>query len=489
MTLAWAPAACALEWRIEPTLEGSAIYTDNARQSENNPTDALILTATPGVTVYSEGSSQVQATLQYDLTGVTRFYFGDDDSVDLLHKLNAAGKAELVDDFLFIDGSAFLSQELISLEGALVGAEVDDTNRANVFTYSLSPYVQKRLGTFANAQARYTASGSLYEDVGRPVSSDTIVNAVTAELTNGTRFDDVSWGLNYSIRKAEYDDLPDSTFERAVASLGYALTRKFRIFGTAGEEWNEYPTAPGNETEGSIWSVGFGWSPSRRTSIEASMGDRYFGNFYSLSARHRTRASDWNVNYAEDLNDQNNFMLTTGTVFDYLCPDPEGGLLLFSDWPSSVPPAPGCIAFGGTPGLLFDLRSGVFLSRALRAWMNWGVDKLTYSLVVFDSRRDFQLVNAEDRTQGATVALAYRLAPYTRATGSLGLNTVYIPAVLSVSGTDRDDDIYTLMVGMEHQFAADLSGTLEYQHQQRDSSIADGDFRENRVTATVNMAF
>jgi uncharacterized protein (PEP-CTERM system associated) len=488
MTLAWAPAACALDWRIEPTLEGSAIYTDNARHRENNPTDALILTATPGFTAYSEGSSQVQATLQYEMTGVTRFYFGDDDSVDLLHKLNAVGKAELVDDFLFIEGNAHLSQELVSLEGSLVGAEIDDSNRANVFSYSLSPYVQKRLGTFANAQARYTASGSIYEDVG-VVSPDTIVNAFTADLTNGTRFDDLSWGLNYSLRKAEYDALPDSTFERVVASLGYALTRKFRIFGTAGQEWNEYPTAPGSETDGSIWSAGFGWSPSRRTSIEASAGDRFFGNFYSVSARHRTKASNWNVSYAEDLNDQNNFMLTTGTVYDYLCPDPEGGLLLYPDWPYSVPPVPGCIAFGGTPGLLFDLRSGVFLSRALRAGMNWGVGKLTYSFIVFDSRRDFQLVNAEDRTQGVTAAVAYRLAPYTRATGSLGLNSIFIPALLSVSGTDRDDDIYTLMVGMEHQFAADLSGTLEYQHQQRESNIADGDFRENRITATVNMSF
>jgi uncharacterized protein (PEP-CTERM system associated) len=485
MALACAPASYALDWRIEPTLGASAILTDNANQSEDDPQDALILRATPGFTLSSEGSRRVQATLQYGLSGVTRF--DENNSTDVLHRLNALGNAELVEDFLFIDGSASISQELISLEGSLVEAEISDSNRADVGTYSVSPYIQKRLGTFANAQARYTASGAIYEDDRAVSSRNTTVNALTADLTNGTRFDDLSWGLNYFLREAKYDDLPDSTFERVLASMGYALTRKFRIFGTVGEEWNDYPSV--TENDGSSWSAGFGWSPSRRTSIEASAGERFFGNTYNLSASHRTRASNWNVSYVEELTDTSDFLLTTGTVSDYLCPSPDGGLLFYGDWPFSVPPAAGCIAFGGTPGLVFDLRSGVFVSRALRAGVSWGIGKLTYSLNAFDSRRDFQVADAEDRTQGVTAALAHRLAPYTTATTSLGLNRVSIPAVLSVSGTDRDDDIYKFTLGVEHQFDPDLSGTLVYQHQQRESNVANGDFNENRVTATAIMSF
>ncbi len=496
IAVACAQNAFALNWRIEPTLEASAIYTDNANHSENDPKDALILLATPGLILTAQGSRQLQATLEYDVSGVARVYFGEADKYDLLHRLNAAGKAELVDDFLFIDGSARVSQELISLEGSLAEAAIDNSNRADVLSYSISPYMKKRLGTFANAQARYTASGALYEDVGALNSRDTSVNALTADLVNGTRFNDLSWGLNYSIRKALYDNLPDSTFERAVASLGYALTRTFRIFGTAGQEWNDYPTLAGNEIDGSMWSAGFGWSPSKRTSIEVSRSERFFGGFYSLSARHRTRASNWNLSYTEDLNDMSGFQLTTGTMYDYQCSLVGGGSIDYDGWQFTRPPnemgypVSSCITLSaGMPGLLYDLRSGVFVSRLLRAGMNWGLGKLTYSLTAFDSRRDFQLVNAEDRTQGVTGALTYRLAPFTSATGSLGLNRIRIPAELSENGTDRDDDIYTFSLGVEHQFDPDLTGGLTYQRQQRDSSIANGDSRENRITATAIMSF
>src|SRR5512139_451122 len=484
MAMAFTPTAYGVDWLFEPTLEGSAILTDNANQSDSDPKDSLILRAMPGFTLRSEGSRRLQATLQYGLSGVARF--GDNDSTDLLHNLNALGKAELVEDFLFIEGSAHVSQELISLEGPLTSAEISDTNRSTVGSYMVSPYIQKRLGIYADAYARYTASGAIFQN---DVAANSTVNALTAALTSGTHFADLSWGLHYSIRNAEYDNdnTPDTTFERAYVSLGYALTRKFRVFGTAGEEWNDYPSPTPND--GSSWSAGFGWTPSRRTSIEASAGERFFGSTYSLTAQHRTRASNWHVNYAEDLSDTTQFLSTMGTVYDYVCRGPDGSVLGYSGWPYSFPPAPNCIAVGGIPGLVFDLRSGVFVSKSLRAGVNWGTGKLTYSLEASDSRRIYQIVNAEDRYQDVTATLYYRVAPYTRVTGSLGMSRYRTPAALSRGGLDRNDDISKLTLGVDHQFDLDLSGGLIYQHQQRDSNIAAGDFTENRITGTVSMKF
>jgi uncharacterized protein (PEP-CTERM system associated) len=488
MALACAPVAHALDWRLERTLGASATYTDNANQSENDPEGAVILQATPGVTLRSEGSRRVQAILHYGLTGVMRF--GEDESTDLLHNLNALGNAELVEDFLFIDGSARVSQELISLEGPLTEAAISDQNRATVGTYSVSPYIKKRLGTFANAEARYTTSGAIFEN---DVAANASVNEYIAALTSGSRYTDLSWGLNYSYRETRNRDFADSIFERASATLGYALTRKFRIFGTVGDEWNDYLSA--TETDGSFWSAGVGWSPSRRTSLEASMGRRYFGNTYDVSARHRTRASNWNVSYARGLDDISQFLATSGTVYDYLCPGPDGSWQLFPNWAFNFPPAPGCIPFGGTPGLVFDLRNGVFISTVLRAGVSWGLGKLRYSLDAFDSLRDYQLDNSEDRTRGVTAGATYRMAPNTSAHGSLGLNRNELSHNRSGGGffpslpTERDDDIYTLRLGVDHQFDPDLSGSLVYQYQQRNSNVARGDFQENRITGTVNMSF
>lgn len=483
MAMAYAMPAHALDWRFTPSVGASATYTDNANQSASNPEDALILGVTPNFSLQSEGSRRVQATLQYGLTGVERF--GGDDNTDLYHNLNAMGKAELIDDFLFIDGSARISQELISLLGSPADAEINDSNRATVGTYSISPYIQKRLGTFADAQARYTASGAIFEN-DAATASDSSVNAFNAGLTSGTRFNDLSWGLNYSIRKADNRDAADTTFERTVIDLGYALTRKFRVLGSVGEEWNDYPSA--TETSGSSYSVGFGFAPSRRTSIEASAGERYFGNTYNLSARHRTRSTNWSASYVEDVSDITQLQGTSRTLYNYLCPDAEGNPQLVLDWPFSIPPAPNCIAFGvGTPGLVFDLRSGVFISKILRAGVNWQISRMSYSVNVSDSKRLYTAANAEDRTQTVGASAAYKMTPHTTVNGSLNLTRTTVPEPLSVPA--REDDLVSLSLGVSHQFAEKLNGALTFRHSQRDSNVADADYDENSIMASVNQRF
>ena len=472
-------AAQAADWRLTPTVGASATYSDNANQSATNPEDALILSVTPGFTLRSSGSRRVQATLQYGLSAVERF--GNNESNDLNHNLNAAGKAELVEDFLFIDGNARISQELISLLGSPADADINSSNRATVGTYSISPYIQKRLGSFANTLVRYTASGAIFEN---DVAAQSASNSLTASLNSGPRFNDLSWGLNYAIRKTQNDNAVDTTFESASASAGYALTRKFRVFGTVGEDRNDYLSA--TKTTGSFYSAGFGWSPTRRTSVEASAGERYFGKTYSLSARHRTRLSNWNVSYAEDVSDSSRFLPKNGTVYDYLCPGSNGNILI-TDWIFSIPPAPNCLAFGGTPGVLFDLRNGVFISKIFRAGMSWGISRVTYSLNYSDSKRLFTADNSEDQTQSLLASADYRMTPLTTLNSSIVLTRTQTPA--SVVLTARDDDLLSLSLGLNHRFAETLNGALTFRHTQRDSNAANSDYDENSLTATVNMRF
>ena len=128
MAMAFAVPAHAVDWLFEPSIGASATYTDNVNQSEDNEEDAIILSVTPGFTLRSQGSRRVEATLQYGLSGVARF--GGDDDNDLNHNLNATGYAELIEDFLFIDGTARVSQELISLLGSPADADINDSNRA-----------------------------------------------------------------------------------------------------------------------------------------------------------------------------------------------------------------------------------------------------------------------------------------------------------------------------------------------------------------------
>jgi uncharacterized protein (PEP-CTERM system associated) len=492
VAMAFAPAAHAVNWRFEPSVSASAILTDNVNQSANDPQDALILSATPSFTLRSIGSRKVQATLQYGLTGVKRF--GGDQSGDVFHNLNASGKAELIDDFLFIDGAANVSQELISLAGSPADATINSSNRATVGSYSVSPYLKRRFGTFADAEARYTLSGTLFAN---NVASNLANNAFNASLNSGTRFSDLSWGLHYSYRdvSSSGSGFSDTSYayERADLSLGYALTRNFRLIGDVGQEKITYNSAiaAANNRDDSFWSGGFGWSPSRRTSIEATVGERFFGHTYNLSAHYRTRESTWTASYVEDVSDISQATLTERTSYLYLCPGANpGDPSQFIQSLFLISPAPGCILVGTQAALIPSLANGLYVSKTLSAGVNWGIRKISYSINAFDIRRIYLLQNnAEDRSLGIVASMNYRLAPLINLYGNLSLTRNEEPAALSHLVLDRVDDLYSFVAGVNRQFDSRLTGALTFRRSWRNSNDPTAVYSEDSLMASVNMRF
>lgn len=506
MAALFAVPAHALEWRFEPFLNASATLSDNANQSETNPEDAFILTATPGFTLHSEGSRRVQASLSYGLSGTARF--GDRERTYVNHNLGAIGNAELVEDFLYIDGTARLSQQLISLFGSPAEATINDANRADTFNYLISPYIQKRLGSYANLLARYSNSGSVFEN---DAATNANVNTVSASLTSGTRFKDLFWGLDYSNRQANNKDDADATFERVSGTLGYQLTRKFRVFASAGEEWNDY-VADGASTsiDGSFYSVGFGWAPSRRASIEASAGERYFGKTYSFTGNYRTRTSNWTVRYYEDVSDVTQQLLKNSGRIYWLCDGGDGQVDVIETQTYDPPTNRGtCEGYydgmtiaqmaldkGASLADLVEsgvvniaLANGVYIIKGFTAGVSWNLRRWDIGLSLHDTQRLYEAYSqAEDRVQGATGAVSYRLNPRTTASGSLSFTRNSADAALN-GGEARDDDIVTLGLGLNRQLSADSNALLTYRHIQRDSSVANRDYDENRLTATLNMRF
>ena len=497
MAMACALPAYAVEWSFEPSVGASATYTDNVNQRASNPEDALVLRVTPGFNLRSQGSRRVQASVNYSLSGVARF--SEDNSTDLFHNLGAVGKAELIEDFLFLDGTASISQVLLSLTGSPADATTNNANRATVGVYSLSPYIRKRFGTFATGQARYSTGGAIFGD---NAGSNSVSNAFTASLSSGSRFNDLSWGLNYSLRQLDSNATGgNSTFERASATAGYALTRKFRIFGTYGQERNEFLNASG--ADGVFYSGGFGWAPSRRTNIEASIGERYFGRTYSLSANHKMRATNIRVSYSEDVSDISQRLLRdSGRIF-WVC----GGRLF--ETPDFNPPtgqASCSLPLTGTQvalalntrgvplsdliaaGLVDQvLANGIYVIKTFNAGVSWSRSRLGLGLSAFDTKRIYQsIAGTEDHTQGVSGTVSYRLSPHTSANGSVSLSR---NSTVSPINPSRQDDLATLSLGINHRFDKDLSGALTYRYQQRNSDAPNSDFNENSLTASANMRF
>jgi len=483
LTLAFlALPAGAVEWKFSPSVSGQATYTDNYRQAHDNTQDALILSVTPGFSLQSQGSRRIQAAVTYGLSGIARF--ADDDSTDVNHHLAANAKAELVNDFLFFDATAGVTQELISLTGSPADATVNNANRATVGTYSLSPYVRHRFGTFANAEARYTLSGALFQN---NAANDVTSNQLQASLTSGTQFNDLSWGLDYSYRDATVQGGADATFEHYGARAGYALTRHVRVFGTLGYDNNDYATQ-GARVSGRSWSLGVGWAPTRRTHIDVSAGRSYFGRTYGLDFTHRTARTVWTANYSEGATDISQQLLSNQPLVAWQC----AGGLFFNQ--GLLPPTgqTDCVSLGTAPAgsVPIGLANGISITKTLRGAASWSHGRSSLGLNVFDTRRQFQqLVGLpEDETRGVSATAGYRLAPHTTLNLGLAYTNNQVPAALNTAG-GRNDDLYTASAGATHQFDRRLSGALTLRHQQRNSNDNLNDFKENSITASAALHF
>ena len=480
ITLLASPAA-ALDWQFTPTLGAAATLTDNVNQSATDQQSSLILSVTPGFSLQYEGSRRLQAGMFYSLSGVTRSGEGQEDS--LFSSLNANGRAELIEDFLFIDASANISQQLISLLGSPADATINDTNRATTGFYSISPYIKQRFGSFADAELRYSATGSVFQ---RDAANDIYANTLSGTLNSGSNFNNLFWGLDFSMRNASVQNDQNSKFEHYGANLGYNLTRHLQAFSTFGYDSNEYTATPGTETSGSFWTLGMNWAPNRRTDIGASFGESYFGRTYGFNLNYRNDHSVWTASYNDGVSDISQQLLNTQPYYVWDC----GGVEVFGN--PLTPPSPGCTplkvaAIGTVP---IGLANGIYISKTFNAAAYWSKGRSSLGLSVFDTRRQYQQIAGlpEDETRGLAVNYGYSLQALTSLDAGFGFTNTQSPAGLE-SIVARDDNYYNVNVGVNHQFGSRLRGSLVYRHQWRDSNVPTAEFTENNITATANISF
>jgi uncharacterized protein (PEP-CTERM system associated) len=514
--------ALALEWNATPSINASTIATDNSSQSASDSQASLITTVSPGISFASKGSRRVSATLAYRATGVVRLG-GVNQSNDIFHNLAANGKAELVEDFLYIDGSANVSQQLISLLGSPADANTNNANNTTVGTYSISPYAQKRFGSFANGLLRYSRTGAIFQN---NVAASSQSDQVLAALTSGSRFDVIDWSLNYSQRHTDYgstNTLTSNTitFESESATLGAALTRKFRVFATVGRDTNSFTDAA--SINGAYYTVGFGWSPSQRTSLQVSAGKRYLGNTFSLSFRHSGHFTTWNAVYAESVSDFSQQSLANSTATYLQCPsiptDPNSSSDYSQILDPNAPVPSGCTVLNsaeyqalvfsylaqngfnlssdqqnllglGLGTLNLSIANGVYINKTFRNDINWVRRKLGLGISIFDTRRLFVLKSSlEDHYSGIIGTVDYRLSPTVSANGTLSFTNYKTPGGLSGLTINRNDDLYTVSVGLNRRFDPTLTGTLRFVHQTRQSNDAASNFDSNSITASINKTF
>jgi uncharacterized protein (PEP-CTERM system associated) len=440
--------------------------------------------------------------LTADYTMNNLIYAENSNLTRIRHQLNAMGPAELMEDFFFVDGTAIIAQQNISLLGPQALNNVNVTgNRANVRTFNVSPYIRHRFKNFASAELRY-AHNIVSSNANQLRSSE--ADSFLARVNSGTDFGKLHWGLNYSHNMIHFDRSDRTVeLERSLANLRYMFTPRFGLTGMGGYERNSFLSIRGSPSS-PTWMVGFVWTPSERTNIVANGGKRFFGDTYFAEESHRTRLTTWNFSYIQEITTFNQQSLLSGA----------GGItnslnqLIGAQFPN-IPPETiqqntGLLLgpnFSGSflgPTNFFTNR--LFLQKRLQASVALNGVRNTLVLTGFDMTRqayspddvDADLIGAanaallNDTVQtGGNALWSYRVSEFTSA------NLSFAYSRFSFLNTDRKDDLRLISASLTRRFPQilpSLSGTIQYRRNERDSNQGNG-YRENAAIAYVSMTF
>lgn len=496
----WHSTAQAAEWDIRPRLSISETYTDNVRLGgvggfggfggSGTSRSDFITQINPGIDLTGSGR-RFDVNTNYTLNSL---FFVNNERTLIRQQLNSNGTAEIFRDLLFIDGRAAISQQ----NAFLFGSQAPDNanlsgNLRDVRTWSISPYMRHRFKNLASGEVRYARSG---------VSSNArnffnnSSDAFIASLNSGSAFKTLGWGLNFTHTEISREragiDLGKIELERTTGTLRYVVTSQFSLIGAGGYERNSFLSIRGKPSS-HFWTAGFSWAPTRRTSLSASAGERFFGRTFSGSFEHRTRRTLWNASYVEDI--------TTFGQQSLL-----GGAILNAGFLGQLPGLDGTgLLNQGLPLILSDpnnfLTNRLFLLKSFQASLTLNGRKNTVVFRVFNmTRKSFSpdqedadliglpnaLLTRDTRQTGGNILWNHRLGPRT----NVNFNFGYTQFEFNTVGGTNDNIIATL--GINRQLSEKINVSLLYRHIRRltgNVNNFNNNFSANAITATLNMNF
>ncbi|SEO97707.1 TIGR03016 family PEP-CTERM system-associated outer membrane protein [Aquisalimonas asiatica] len=458
-------------YTITPRLNLSTTVTDNVNLAPpGEEQHDMIFRVSPGISARADGN-RIRGAADYTLRN--SYYARNSDRNDATHLLNARGNAELAEDFLFLDVYGRRREQAFSLLDPTALDEGVGPGGTEITTWGISPYVTQRFGRVADATARYGYERTLY---GSGISRDFNRELYEVDVDSGPLFGQTFWSMNYDRQEIRYrrsaqleeqEGLGDEViFETVSGTLGRQLSPTFRVFGTVGEERNRFESDL-DDRDGSFWEAGFGWAPTRNTSLEASYGDRFFGRTRSLSLQHRRRNTVWSATYGEQISTN---QVDTEVSLDELLGLPPG------TFPEAEP--------------LVISREEVSIFERAQASVTYTLPRSRWTLQAFHSEREFLQTTAvtTQRSQeqtGVRGRLSWDLGPRTTYEASLR----YARATFLESEGDRER-LWSARFGVNHDIGQNVRGSVFYRHQNRSG---DGDtprdYRENAITASLLMTF
>ena len=505
LALSAATFAHAADWTVAPSIGATEMYSDNIflTPAPNQLSD-FVTTITPGIRITGTGE-RLKASLNYSLQDINYAKYSSLDYIT--QQLNATGNATLIDQTLFLDAGASIAQQPLYMAGPMgLGNSSANGNLENVTTTSISPYITHRFNSFASGLVRYTHQTMDLSQAGPSningygggyglgmfnSTSDTAL----ATLNSGSDFNNLLWGLNLSNTRISYEGMAPITLAQYSANLGYLITPRFKVIATGGYEDDSFAYI-GQNPRSNFWNLGFDWSPSVRTKLEVTEGERFFGRTHSLNFTHYARMTTWNAIYKQDV--------TTMMMQQQIPPSVTLDLMLQQQIPDPATRqqvVQAMLAALGPQSMLFAqtvMTNQILLVKTFNASVALALPKDTFLLTIFNTKSAplqqgvtllpgaFSAYNYMNIDQyGGTLSWNKQLNPVL--TANANVNTTYI----TFPGQTLEEKMRSFTAGLNRKLSPKLSGNLLVRHQTMDSTPANigYSFSENAIIAGLMYLF
>ena len=301
--VALAAPALAENWRITPSASISETYTTDANYTVGgNSTGDFITTVSGALQINGAGA---RARLNGSVSATGLFYAKETQNNSFAPSAILSGNIEAIEKFFFVDAQVNVSQTFFSPFGPQPGNLVNATaNRYTSQTYSISPYIQGRLGgTNISYLVRDDNIWTLASQYGNTSVSDipnTYLNQLDATMSSPA----APWGWKLEYAGTRYSPSDRDTFGKYTIQVGRAIAiyqydPQIQISARGGYEKDEFPLTGSQDV---IYGAGLQWFPSDRTQVSGYWEHRFFGSSYSAQIGHRLPRTALSLTFSRGIN-------------------------------------------------------------------------------------------------------------------------------------------------------------------------------------------
>ena len=475
-------------WAIVPRVGLTGTLTDNIDLSSTDKQSGLISQLSPGIRIDAR-TARLNMYFDYALNAIA--YSQGNNGNQVQNQLNTFGTLEAIDNWLFLDFSGQIYQQIINPFGVQSPSNAfANTNTTETSTYRLSPYIKGQLGGSADYFLRYNASVTNYQNGSL---SDVSLSQWLGQVRGNTRFQNLNWTIDGSQQNTDYSRGRDYEDGRLRGMLTYKLFPEFRFSGSGGWETNNYQSI--NNEGQSIYGYGFDWTPTERTQVSGFQEHRFFGNGHNFLLSHRFPLSSIRYTDVRDvaLIPNQSSTVGMGTIYNQyldqfasLIPDLATRSAYVTNLLNQTGIAPNAQAVNDYAAQRPRVQRLQQLSMVLYGSRNsitlLAARNENEALTVFGQNTAIAGEASRIVQQGFTLSFLHRLTPLT------GLNLLGYRMKSQSGLTDALDTTTTsYQIGVSTRLGAKTGGSLSVRHTNFDSNTSP--YSENAVVATLTMFF